>query len=114
MAKKNDWKHREGVVYSTSPDFDYQKKEQHEAHSLPVHQQNLRIFLDKSGRAGKQVTVVSGFVSTLAEIEKLCKAIKTKCGVGGSVKDGEILIQGDLREKVGQLLSKEGYKVRQQ
>ena len=110
MAKKNDWKKRDGIVYSTSSDFEYQYQQREEADTLPPQQQNLRVSLDKSNRAGKQVTLVTGFVGTSEDLDTLGKLVKTKCGVGGSVKDGEIVIQGDLRDKVLQLLIKEGYK----
>lgn len=109
MAKKNDWKKRDGVVYSTSSDFDYQYQQHEEAETLLPKQQNLRVSLDKHARAGKQVTLVTGFTGSSGDLEKLGKLIKTKCGVGGSVKDGEVVIQGDLRDKVLQLLLKEGY-----
>ncbi|HEY9006635.1 translation initiation factor [Ohtaekwangia sp.] len=112
MSKKNDWKKRDGIVYSTSSDFEYSYQQNEEAATLPPQQQNLKVMLDKSGRAGKQVTLVSGFVGTAADLESLTKTIKTKCGVGGSSKDGEILIQGDVRDKVVQLLVKEGYKAK--
>jgi translation initiation factor 1 len=109
MAKKNDWKKRDGVVYSTSSDFDYQYQQNQEDETLSPKQQNLRVSLDKHARAGKQVTIVTGFSGSSDDLEKLGKLIKTKCGVGGSVKDGEVVIQGDLRDKVLQLLIKEGY-----
>jgi translation initiation factor 1 len=112
MSKKNDWKSREGVVYSTSSDFNYSHSRQDEQATLPPSQQTLRVMLDKSGRAGKQVTLITGFIGTVADLEALTKALKTKCGVGGSFKDGEILIQGDVREKVVTILIKEGYKVK--
>jgi len=111
-AKKQDWKNREGVVYSTSESFDYSYQQKEEAKTLPSQQQNLKVFLDKSGRAGKQVTLISGFIGTAADLETLTKILKTKCGVGGSSKDGGILIQGDVRDKVIQILSKEGYKAK--
>jgi translation initiation factor 1 len=109
MAKKNDWKKRDGVVYSTSSDFDYQYQQNQDEETLSPKQQNLRVSLDKHARAGKQVTLVTGFSGSSDDLEKLGKLIKTKCGVGGSVKDGEVVIQGDLRDKVLQLLIKEGY-----
>ncbi|MBL7851402.1 MAG: translation initiation factor [Cyclobacteriaceae bacterium] len=110
--KKNDWKKREGVVFSTDPSFSYQHQSAPEESTLPPQQQQLRVELDRSGRAGKQVTLVTGFVGTQADRESLCKLLKAKCGAGGSVKDGDILIQGDMRQKVGQALQKEGYKVK--
>jgi translation initiation factor 1 len=112
MSKKNDWKKREGVVYSTEDSFDYSYSEKEEAETLPPAQQNLRVLLDKSGRSGKQVTVVTGFIGKEDDLDALTKLLKTKCGVGGSAKDGEILMQGDLRDKLVLLLQKEGYKVK--
>lgn len=100
MSKKNDWKKREGIVYSTSDSFEYQYQHREQSETLPPQQQNLRVTLDKSGRAGKQVTLVTGFVGTSEDLQALGKLLKSQCGVGGSVKDGEILIQGDLREKL--------------
>jgi translation initiation factor 1 len=111
-AKKNDWKNREGVVYSTSNDFDYQYQQQEEAETLPNQQQNLIVKLDKSMRAGKQVTLVVGFIGNTTDLESLGKLLKTKCGVGGSVKDGEVIIQGDHRDKMVAVLQKEGYKAK--
>ncbi|MFD0999073.1 translation initiation factor [Ohtaekwangia kribbensis] len=112
MSKKNDWKKRDGIVYSTSSDFEYSYQSNEESETLPAQQQNLKVSLDKSGRAGKQVTLVSGFVGSASDLDTLTKTIKTKCGVGGSAKDGEILIQGDVRDKVVQILQKEGYKAK--
>jgi translation initiation factor 1 len=112
MAKKNDWKKREGIVYSTESDFSYAYNDPNEAETLPPQQQNLRVSLDKSGRAGKQVTLVSGFIGSSKDLDVLGKMIKSKCGVGGSVKDGEVLIQGDLRDKVLDVLLSQGYKAK--
>jgi translation initiation factor 1 len=112
MSKKNDWKNREGVMYSTNSDFQYSHRQDEEAATLPPGQQNLRVLLDKSMRAGKQVSLVTGFIGTSSDLEVLGKLIKSKCGVGGSVKDGEILIQGDHRDKIVQILMKEGYKAK--
>lgn len=110
--KNNDWKKREGVVYSTSNDFNYQYQPGNEENTLPPQQQQLRVGLDKSGRAGKTVTLITGFVGTAADLDSLAKLLKTRCGTGGSAKDGDILIQGDVRTKVAEILKKEGYKAR--
>ncbi|MFZ2905190.1 MAG: translation initiation factor [Cyclobacteriaceae bacterium] len=112
MAKNNDWKKREGVVYSTNTDFNYEYQQNQTENTLPAQQQQLRVQLDKSMRAGKQVTLVTGFVGKTGDIEALGKLLKMKCGVGGSVKDREIIIQGDHRDKIVQILTKEGYKVK--
>lgn len=112
MAKKNEWKNRDGVVYSTNTDFQYQYAGTDESETAPKLQQNLKVILDKSGRAGKQVTLVTGFVGKTGDLEILTRLLKTKCGVGGSTKDGEIILQGDLRDKVVQALTKEGYKAK--
>ena len=112
MAKSNDWKKRDGVVYSTNSDFEFSYGQSGAASTLPAQRQNLRVLLDKSMRAGKQVTLVTGFVGTPEDLEKLGKMLKSKCGVGGSAKDGEILIQGDHRDKIVQLLQKDGYKAK--
>ena len=112
MAKKNNWKNREGVVYSTSDDFEYTNGEEDFAETLPPQQQNLRVMLDKKQRAGKQVTLVTGFVGQEDDLKDLGKKLKTKCGTGGSAKDGEIIIQGDCREVVYAWLIEKGYKAK--
>ena len=105
-------KNRTGVVYSTNADFDYQTNAQPEAATRPPQQQQLRVQLDKKQRGGKQVTLVTGFVGTEADLQTLGKALKSKCGAGGSAKDGEIIVQGDFRDKVLELLLKDGYKAK--
>lgn len=97
------------VVYSTNPNFNYSFDEEKEASTLPASHQNLKILLDKKQRAGKSVTLIQGFVGTQNDLNDLAKQLKNKCGVGGSSKDGEILIQGDFREKIIDILNKEGY-----
>ena len=110
MSKKNnDWKKREGIVFSTADSFDYQFGEEESQDTLPPVQQKLRVLLDKKSRAGKQVTLIEGFVGTEEDLKELGKLLKNKCGVGGSTKDGEILIQGDHRDKVVQVLTQAGY-----
>ena len=109
MTKKsNDWKDRLGMVYSTNPDYQYETETEDIA-TLPKQQQKLRVRIEKNGRGGKVVTIVSGFVGTEDDLKALGRFLKTKCGVGGSQKDGEILIQGDFKEKVILLLKTEGY-----
>lgn len=112
MAKNNDWKKRDGVVYSTNADFEFSYQEQNEQATLPARQQDLRVELDKSMRAGKQVTLVTGFIGTATDLESLGKMLKSKCGVGGSVKDGQVIIQGDHRDKILAILVKEGYRAK--
>ena len=107
--KNNDWKDRLGVLYSTNPDFKYETNEVEEDETLPKEKQALRISLDKRNRGGKMVTLVTGFRGTSDDLAALGKLLKVKCGVGGSAKDGEIIVQGDFRDKVLELLLKEGY-----
>ena len=104
-----DRKKRIGVVYSTNPDYEYSDDSQEEADTLPKNQQKLRLNMERAGRGGKTVTLVKGFVGSEDDITSLCKLLKQKCGVGGSVKDGEIIIQGDHRQRLVEILKKEGY-----
>ncbi len=110
---ENDWKKRLGVVYSTNQDFDFENQGKDEKETLPGKQQNLYVSLDKKNRKGKAVTLISGFVGSEEDLKELGKMLKSKCGVGGSVKDGEILLQGDHRKKLLEILQKEGYKAKQ-
>ena len=111
MSKKN--KGFQGVVYSTDPDFDY-VSDSFEIQETPEPRfQDLRVQLDKKQRGGKAVTLITGFIGTRDDLEALGKKLKQKCGVGGSAKDSEIIIQGDFRQKIISLLIAEGYKVKQ-
>ena len=111
MSHKKD-KNRVNIVYSTNPDFQYEYKEKTEPETLPNQKQDLRVLRDKKQRAGKTVTLISGFIGKTEDIEKLGKYLKAKCGVGGTVKDGQILIQGDFCDRVLKLLQDEGYKAK--
>lgn len=106
----NDWKQRLGMVYSTNPDFEYTVQESEQAVTLPPEKQNLRVWLDRKQRGGKQVTLVKGFVGSEEDLSELARMLKSRCGVGGSAKDGEIIIQGDHRDRVVELLIAAGYK----
>ena len=108
MAKKNK-KNRNGIVFSTNPDFEYQNDNDDNIETLDPSEQDLRVLIDRKKRRGKEVTLVIGFEGNDDDLKDLGKMLKSKCGVGGSVKDGEILIQGNQREKVVQLLLKAGY-----
>ena len=104
-----DRKKRVGVVYSTNPDYEYSDDSQEEADTLPKNQQKLRLNMERAGRGGKTVTLVKGFVGSEEDITALCKLLKQKCGVGGSVKEGKIIIQGDHRQKLVEILKKEEF-----
>jgi len=95
----NDWKSRLGMVYSTDPDFRYTTDEVEESETLPPDKQTLRVWLDRKQRAGRVVTLVRGFRGTAADLEALGRMLKQRCGVGGSVKEGEIIVQGDHRDR---------------
>lgn len=107
-----DWKERLGVVYSTNPEFEFKKQEEELQETLPPRQQNLRVMLDRKQRKGKVVTLIEGFIGNDNDLNSLAKTLKSKCGVGGTAKDGQILIQGDFCQKIIDLLSKDGYKVK--
>lgn len=106
---ENDWKQRLGVVYSTNPDFRYEQAEEAVEETLPPPRQHLRVTIDRRCRAGKQVTLVTGFKGSEDDLKELGRTLKVKCGVGGTAKDGEITIQGDFRDKVTEILVSMGY-----
>lgn len=107
MSKKN--KKWVNVVYSTNPDFQYEQEQEEQSETLEKNQQKLYVSIDRKQRAGKEVTLIEGFVGVEDDLKELGKLIKTKCGVGGTVKDNEILIQGNFKDKIFDLLIKEGY-----
>lgn len=107
--RDNDWKSRLNVVYSTNPDFRYDYEDEEITETLPKEKQELRVSIERKGRGGKTVTVVKGFVGTEDDLKELGKLLKSRCGVGGSVKDGEILIQGEMRQRITDLLRADGY-----
>lgn len=110
MNKDNDWKKRLNIVYSTNPDYHYSEENDFtETETVPKEKQPLRVSLDKRNRKGKTVTLVTGFRGTDDDLQELGKLLKTKCGVGGSAKEGEIIVQGDHRQTVLEILQKEGY-----
>ena len=102
-------KKRVGVVYSTNPDYTYAEDEPEATDTLPKNQQRLRLNMERAGRGGKTVTLVKGFIGMEEDINALCKLLKQRCGVGGSVKDGDIIIQGDHRQRLIEILKNEGY-----
>lgn len=99
----------QNVVYSTNPDFNYEMEQTDDIQTLPPQQQRLYVSIDRKQRAGKEVTLIEGFVGSDEDLKDLGKLLKSKCGVGGSVKDNEILIQGNFKQKIFELLLKEGY-----
>ena len=107
----NDWKKRLGVVFS-NPDFAYEEEAEAEPATIEPQKQNLIVTIDRKGRGGKQVTLVTGFIGTSDDLAELGRTLKVKCGVGGSAKDGEITIQGDFRDRVTTLLKDMGYKAK--
>ena len=109
---ENDWKKRLGMVYSTNPEFQFESEQQVDHKTLHPNQQKLYIRLDRKNRKGKSVTLIEGFDGTGEELKSLAKELKSKCGAGGSAKDGEILIQGDFRDRILTLLEEKGYKVK--
>lgn len=109
IMPENDWKKRLGVVYSTNPDFNYREETEVQEDTPEPSRQRLIVRIDRRNRGGKQVTLVSGFVGSDKDLKELGKTLKVKCGVGGTAKDGEITIQGDLRDKVTAILQGMGY-----
>lgn len=108
-SKHNDWKDRLNVVYSTNPNFQYGTKNTDEIETLSPNQQKLRVQLDSKNRSGKVVTLITGFVGTDDDLKELGRMLKNKCGVGGSAKDGKVIVQGDFKQKIIELLKQEGY-----
>ncbi len=109
MAADNDWKKRLGVVYSTGDNYDYETGDENGETTLPPGKQKLIISLDKKQRKGKTVSLITGYRGTNDDLVELGKTLKKKCGTGGSAKDGEIIIQGDFRARLKDLLEKDGY-----
>ncbi|MCK9400423.1 MAG: translation initiation factor [Bacteroidales bacterium] len=107
-----DWKDRLGIVYSTNPDFIFDKGKGEEPDTLPPQQQNLLVRLDRKQRKGKSVTLIKGFIGNEEDLKELSKKLKSRFGVGGSAKDGEIIIQGDFVQRVIEYLLTEKYKVK--
>ena len=106
----NDWKDRLGVVFSTNPDFAYQSEDEAPSPAtLAPSAQQLRVSMERAHRGGKTVTLVRGFVGTDDDLAALARRLKTRCGVGGTAKDGEIVIQGDFRQRIIDLLKADGY-----
>jgi len=109
---KDNWKKREGIVYSTKEDFSYETNDSEEIITLEPSRQKLKVFIDRKQRKGKSVVIVDGFIGKEEDLESLAKELKTKCGTGGSAKDGQIIIQGEMIEKVKIFLTSQGYKIK--
>ena len=111
--KSNKWKERKDIVYSTNPDFKYDyENTEGELSTMDPGKQKLRVYMDSKARSkGKLATVVNGFIGSDDDLKELAKLLKTKCAVGGTIKDKEVIIQGDFRDKIIQILSAQGYKV---
>lgn len=105
----NDWKQQLSLVYSTNPQAMQESVEEPDAETPPPSKQKLRILLDRKNRKGKEATIITGFMGSDGDLKELARKLKTKCGTGGSARGGEILIQGDMRAKVKELLENEGY-----
>ena len=109
MSKKQKFRDITGIVFSTDPEFDYTPEPEDEADALPAGEQKLRIWLDRKHRGGKTATIVRDYVGPESDLKELAKSLKQYCGVGGNAKDGEIIIQGDQRDKVLKWLLEHGY-----
>lgn len=107
--KGNDWKDRLNIVYSTNRDFEYESYNEEEEETLPKEQQKLRVSIEKKGRGGKIVTLIKGFVGTEDDLKELAKSLKSQCGVGGTAKEGEIIIQGEFKQRIIDILKAKGY-----
>lgn len=112
MGNKDNQKNRVNVVYSTNPDFNYQYEQEEKQETLAPEKQNLKVVLDSKQRKGKTVTLIQGFVGAEDDLKELAKLLKNKCGVGGSVKDGEIVIQGEMKEKILTILRDNKYRAK--
>ena len=108
----SDWKDRLGMVYSTNPDYEYNTGKDDDIETLPPKEQKLKIILDKKARKGKTVTLITGFIGSEDDLKSLAKLLKSKCGVGGTAKNSEIIIQGNFLEKIYNILSEKGYSVK--
>ncbi len=112
LCMSNNWKKREGVVYSTNKDFEYDLDESEEIETLAPNKQNLKVCIDRKQRKGKSVCIISNFIGTDEDLNDLAKKLKTKCGVGGSAKNNEIIIQGDMIDKIIDFLKQSDYNVK--